>query len=346
MKTINSVSIDITYNCNFRCKHCFNSSGCIADSLELSDEEFFLIAEDIAEQHPDSLCFCGGEPLLRKDLIFSIAKHFLEHSKETILSMVSNGSMLDDSVAQRLHEVGISRVQISLDGSTAETHDWLRQRGSFVSAINALTILKNHQIESAVAFSPNSHNKNELSDVIDMVAELGCKELRIQPLMLLGRALEHPDDFSLDYHDYMYIKRIINQKNEKYIDQEFTCVWGDPLSHLKMALDNAFYHLIVSSSGNILATPYLPISFGNLRNAKIKQYIDAGLFSVLKDNALAKYLLSKIDSTDNMALLDYGFSGQNRENQIELDLISATYESETEEHLKNLCRYTRGNDNE
>ena len=37
---ITAMSIDITYNCNFRCRHCFNRSGehCFGER-ELTDEE-------------------------------------------------------------------------------------------------------------------------------------------------------------------------------------------------------------------------------------------------------------------------------------------------------------------
>lgn len=340
MKTINSVSIDITYKCNYRCKHCFNSSGGHDDSLELSDEEFFQIAKDIAFQHPDSLCFCGGEPLLRQELVCSIANYFKTHSSETVLSMVSNGAFLNDSVAKRLSEVGINRVQISLDGSNPKSHDWLRQNGAFELAIKALNLLAKYQIDSAIAFSPNTHNLGELATVIDMAASLGCKELRVQPMMLLGRALEHMKDFSLSYRDYMYVNQTICQKNEEYIEKEFSCVWGDPLSHLKAAVDNTFYHLTVSATGKILASPYLPISFGDLKKSTIKQYIDAGLFSVLKENELASYMISKINSTDNMALLDCGFTGENNQIQIDLDLLSPTYKDETARYLEKLCNKT------
>jgi len=333
MKTVNSVSIDITYKCNYRCKHCFNSSGCHDDSLELSDSQFLQIANDIAKQKPDSLCFCGGEPLLRKELIYSIANCLKEHSDRTILSVVSNGAFLDDSVAKKLKEVGIRRIQISLDGATQESHDWLRQNGAFKSAIKALNTLATHKIESAVAFSPNTHNLRELPVVIDMAVSLGCKELRIQPMMLLGRALEHIKEFSLSYRDYMYVNKIINAKNEEYIEHDFSCIWGDPLSHLKAAADNTFYHIIISATGKILASPYIPISFGDLRKAQIEQYINAGLFNVLKENELAKFMISQINSTEDMALLNYGFSGENNQIQIDLDLLSPTYKNETVEFL-------------
>lgn len=47
---ITAMSIDITYNCNFRCRHCFNRSGehCFGER-ELTDEELMKIIVEVAD---------------------------------------------------------------------------------------------------------------------------------------------------------------------------------------------------------------------------------------------------------------------------------------------------------
>ena len=166
MKTLNSVSFDITYKCNYRCKHCFNSSGNRPRNLELTDEQVRKIVHDIAAQAPDSMCICGGEPLLRKNVVYNILEIMKKESPSTILSMVTNGSFMTEEIAQHLKKRGIGKIQISLDGAQPESHDWLRQKGAFYSAVNALKILKNVGIDHAVAFSPNRKNIKELPDTI------------------------------------------------------------------------------------------------------------------------------------------------------------------------------------
>ncbi|HAP8311614.1 TPA: radical SAM protein [Enterococcus faecium] len=62
------ISIDVTYKCNFRCKHCYNASGgdnCFMDN-ELTDDELLELTKDICNLKPYNICFCGGETLLRK----------------------------------------------------------------------------------------------------------------------------------------------------------------------------------------------------------------------------------------------------------------------------------------
>ena len=90
---LKSVAIDITYKCNFRCKHCYNSSGeHQRNSKELSDDEILKIVDEICDYYPESICMCGGETLLRVELICKVAELVNKKSNGKIsLNMVTNG---------------------------------------------------------------------------------------------------------------------------------------------------------------------------------------------------------------------------------------------------------------
>ena len=69
IKAPHQISFDITNKCNLRCLHCFNNSGendVIND--ELTDEEVMEFITSITPLQLYNICFCGGEPLLRKEL--------------------------------------------------------------------------------------------------------------------------------------------------------------------------------------------------------------------------------------------------------------------------------------
>lgn len=96
------VAVDITNNCNYRCLHCYNSSGnnnVIAD--ELTDERFLKLFTDIGKMKPLNVYFCGGEPLLRLELMLQCAD-ILYQSGVTSIVTVSNGYHLTNSVAKQL----------------------------------------------------------------------------------------------------------------------------------------------------------------------------------------------------------------------------------------------------
>ena len=87
------LSVDVTNRCNFHCKHCFNNSGDNAThnnfADEMTDAELIALASQILEVKPYSVCICGGEPLLR----FNILGEFISilTSQNIQVSMVSNG---------------------------------------------------------------------------------------------------------------------------------------------------------------------------------------------------------------------------------------------------------------
>lgn len=62
-----SVCWDLTNKCNFNCLHCFNRSGdknYYEFQNELSYEEIQNCINQIIEVHPETVCLCGGEPIL------------------------------------------------------------------------------------------------------------------------------------------------------------------------------------------------------------------------------------------------------------------------------------------
>ena len=74
--------------------------------------------------------FTGGEPLLRSDFE-ELAEYVLE-DPEAELAVLTNGILIKDARLEMLQRLDRDRVrlQISLDGATAETNDAIRGPGS------------------------------------------------------------------------------------------------------------------------------------------------------------------------------------------------------------------------
>ncbi|MPW24344.1 radical SAM protein [Alkalibaculum sp. M08DMB] len=103
-----SASIDITYNCTLQCLHCYNTSGeHKTNKKELSYDEWINVIKDITDLQPVYICFCGGEPLLKKELIFE-ATNLLKRISGITVNMVTNGDLMDIETAYRLKDVGVS----------------------------------------------------------------------------------------------------------------------------------------------------------------------------------------------------------------------------------------------
>ena len=92
-----AVTFTVTRRCNYLCRHCYNMSGNnIAE--ELTDDELLSIAKQIADLHPTDVCLCGGEPLVRGNVIYDIIK--ILNGNCGSINIVSNGFLIDDDVAK------------------------------------------------------------------------------------------------------------------------------------------------------------------------------------------------------------------------------------------------------
>lgn len=339
MKVLKSASIDLTYQCNFRCKHCFNASGeHMNRGCELTDKEILKVVDDLKEIQVESVCLCGGEALLRKELLFECCRQLKENGIR--VSTVSNGYLLDRFAAKGLKDAGIDVVQISIDGATEETHDWMRNKeGSYRKAIDALSILHDEGVRTETAFVPTKRNITELEAAIDNAIKLGAEAFRIQPIMNLGRAKKFLTEYFLDNNEYMVCKTVLDRKRKQYIHEDFIIEWADPIEHLQFysRLKNVLNYLSISAYGDILVTPYLSISFGNIKRHSLRDYIDAGLKQAWQ-NSVLKEIVKNLHSTEDMDVSKMGLPEIFVEKNIELDLLSSDYKIKTEKVMRDWRR--------
>lgn len=299
---IKSVSLDVTYKCNFRCLHCFNSSGehtiC---KPELSDEKIIEVATQIAKIDVDNLCFCGGETSLRIDTICKAATEMRKINERMNINMVTNGYLMTPEMAHRLKEAGLSFIQISLDGATKESYEWLRNlEGAWEHAINAIKCLVAEGFQVGVAFTPTKRNVDEVEDAIALCSELGVSSFRVQPIMELGRA-KGIIDLYLDRKEYFKLSNKLKLLMNKYHDR-LGIEWGDPVLHIVSGrtgeLRLNFFN--ITAYGDIGVSPYLPVTFGNVNNHSIEEYLEAGLLDVWKNYDFLRPLTDGITSANQL----------------------------------------------
>lgn len=121
-----------TMACNFDCPYCFEKPSAHMIRKEVPD--YFRAVENyIRKQAPRFrhvyLNFFGGEPLLKRQEIESFTQHVRELSDEVGFSVkssiVTNGSLLNESVMQSLLRVNCNLIQITIDGAKSQ-HDKTR----------------------------------------------------------------------------------------------------------------------------------------------------------------------------------------------------------------------------
>lgn len=173
-----------TRTCNLRCIHCYMDSEARKYEGELTTEEAKRLIDDLAEFKVPVLLFSGGEPLIRPDF-FELAEYARDKGIRPTLS--TNGTLITRDVAQRIKDIGVGYVGISLDG-LREVNDKFRGRaGAFQAAMEGIQncVAVNQRV--GLRFTINSHNLAELDNIFDFIEEENIDRVCFYHLVYSGR---------------------------------------------------------------------------------------------------------------------------------------------------------------
>lgn len=251
----------------------------------------------------------------------------------THCSAVSNGILATNEVIHDLVAAGLDGIQFSLDGLEA-SHDKLRNRaGTFSSVINAINYVINEtNLRLSIAFTPTSFNIDDFSEVYALLAEIFEKskrkdtkdyiDLRLQPLMLLGRAKCNQNIIPSE-DQYRKLVYLINKYNTSSL--KHSCIdikWGDPIDHLIRFRNTNFFldQTTVHANGDIVVSAYLPLVVGNVKKHSLLEYWEHGLREVWSTN-IVQYLTSRMQSIYDMEQVTNTIADINMDNGLYLDLM-------------------------
>jgi len=179
------VSYAITRKCNLKCKHCYIDATDVHDHDELSTTEAKHLLDDLATWGIGLLIFDGGEPLCREDF-FEIAKHASRRGIRTVVG--SNGILIDVDTAERMKDVGIQMVQISIDGAKPETHDSFRgEEGAFHKAMLGVKACKEAGLPFQFGMVIRRQSLPEIPDMLRLAVDKGANATEFFDLVQVPR---------------------------------------------------------------------------------------------------------------------------------------------------------------
>jgi radical SAM protein with 4Fe4S-binding SPASM domain len=185
---------ELTRICNLRCIHCGSHCGKLS-ARELSFEKIQSTAQALARLGCQHVHVTGGEPLLHPqwDALCSVFS-----TLGLRVSLITNGTLLDEERLDRAVNAGVQAIGISIDGMQA-THDGIRLRPGAgpspwrlaMDAVERTTA----RLETIVITAVNRRNLAELSELRQALAEVGVKRWQIQLVIPVGRVLKIPEPF-------------------------------------------------------------------------------------------------------------------------------------------------------
>lgn len=273
-ESIAIIQFQYDYLCNMDCEHCCIDKFYVPRSWEKASGRRKFNMKDVRElsRQADEMglanfVITGGEPLLLKEydeLVDAI------DPEKFYLVTDSNGWFLDYERAKHLKEIGIDKVQLSLDGITAEDHDTFRRApGAFDRAMRAIDACKDaglHVILSTVIWKDRIYSK-EWIKFLDFAKDkkVGTYVVYAKPV---GAYEGETDQLMTEKEG-----KILQQFEKEYdIFTHMTPSYGRDIGCI------AVKRMVpISRYGDVMPCPYQHVSLGNFFEEPLKDIIDRGL---------------------------------------------------------------------
>lgn len=180
-----------TRTCNLKCRHCYMSSDAKKYKDELTTQEAKKFIDDLADFKVPVLLFSGGEPLIRPDF-FELAAYAQAKGVRPTLS--TNGTLITLEVAQKLKEIGVGYVGISLDGLREVNDKFRGKAGAFQAAMEGIQNCVAVGQRVGLRFTINQHNLQELDRIFDFIEEENIDRVCFYHLVYSGRGNQMMDE--------------------------------------------------------------------------------------------------------------------------------------------------------
>ncbi len=192
---VKALCLHVAHTCNLNCSYCFASQGKYQGdralmSFEVGKAAFdFLIANSGSRRNLE-VDFFGGEPLMNWDVVKRLVEYARsvekEHNKNFRFTLTTNGMLIDDDVIDFANRE-MSNVVLSLDGRQS-IHDHFRVdyqgNGSYekiVPKFKRLVEARGHK--DYYMRGTFTHNNTDFTNDIFHMADLGFKELSMEPVV-------------------------------------------------------------------------------------------------------------------------------------------------------------------
>ena len=192
---VKALCLHIAHTCNLNCEYCFASQGKYHGqralmSFEVGKQAIDFLIKNSGTRHNLEVDFFGGEPLVNFEVVKQIVAYAREqekiYNKNFRFTLTTNGMLLDDDVIEFANKE-MDNVVLSLDGRK-EVHDNLRKtvdgRGSYDIILPKFKkFVEKRGNKSYYMRGTFTHNNVEFTKDIFHMADLGFKELSMEPVV-------------------------------------------------------------------------------------------------------------------------------------------------------------------
>jgi MoaA/NifB/PqqE/SkfB family radical SAM enzyme len=216
--------------------------------------DYARVAREAMDLGAVNFSFQGGEPLLVKSLDEIIAAC---RPRRNIISVTTNGTLIDAAQVDRLRRAGVDILTVSLDSSIAAEHDLFRgSPGAFDKTMAGIRLaLKNGiHVDLGAVVTHTSLRSEGISGLVRFAAENRMLLYLILPVP--AGNWRHEKGILLTDDDLAYIETLTRQS--PWVRTDFQANLGG------YGCGAAKEILYLTPYGDVLTCPFLHISAGNI----------------------------------------------------------------------------------
>ena len=233
------VQIEILYDCTLRCAMCYN--GVRANEKKFDD---YIRECNFAEMDEEKRCnvnkvvelclrkgckfftITGGEPLLSPEVVYELIAKIKSHGG--YVSINTNATLIDDTVAASLKEAGLNSALVSIHGPEELTHrKTVCVNDAFEKTINGIYSLIKHGIHVVPNFVASHVNVEKMEETAEMLYNMGIKR-QAYSIFIPTPGVEEHERLKMDEDDYRIYFMAIDTLNKKYPDINATATLPVP----------------------------------------------------------------------------------------------------------------------
>ena len=293
------VQFHITNQCNLRCKHCYE--GCVSKRVEWDYEEFVATIDKLWSCFHKwnvlgEISLIGGEPTMHPRFLDMV--EYL-HSRGDVhgISVLTNGIRIDKQFVD-VAKANNCHIQVSIDGATAEGHDFIRGVGNYQRTLSNAKLMADAGLSLSAHYVLSKYTTPIHESLFPTLLENGISQIAFSRLVPFGNASAN-DMISKEETRNAFTR--IEEMRQKYEPMGLSFGTTRPLWCLvghEGKCPVAHQTITILEDGTILPCRRLPIPLGNIK--------EDSFFKVWYTNEVLENIRNRknIDKCGSCAYLD------------------------------------------
>ena len=313
---------ETTQACDLACQHCRALAVPRRDPRELTTVEALRLMDSVRAfgERPPLFVLTGGDPLKRGDIPLIV-----EYGRRIGLRVAltpSGTPLMTREILQQLHDAGLARLAVSLDGSTRAIHDGFRGvPGSYDWTVTMLREARKIGLSTQINTTIHRGNLDDLEPLIALMQTIGIAMWSVFFIVPTGRGrvdqIITPEEFEQVFHRLYdlsldapfdikttaapHYRRVVLQR--QVARRRAAAAAGEPNPELSAGIGfsladgigrargvtDGVGFVFVSHRGDIYPSGFLPLRAGNVRTDDLADiYRESPLFRSLRDTNLLR----------------------------------------------------------